>query len=857
MASLTPGTRLGPYEITGAIGAGGMGEVYRASDTRLNRQVAIKCVNSEWTADPSSRQRIEREARAIASLSHPNICTLFDVGQHNGELFLVMELMEGETLASRLARAKQGLPLAEALGIGTSIAEALAAAHRHGLVHRDIKPGNIMLTASGTKLLDFGLAKPSNNAADETRGLLTQPNERLGTPAYMAPEQMTGTADHRSDIYSFGIVLFEMLTGSRAVTSDGPSAILRSKAPPALDRVVRKCLEPDPERRWQSAADLADELSWIASMPIYATTAPQRWRTTTAVVAIGAVLLSVALIAWQRFTGLGTALAVQQLSFLVPPNVSLLPAGAGVALSPDASMVAFAGSAGPGAGSPRHLFVKRLDAPEARMIANSEDAIYPMFSPDGQAVAFFGAGLVRRWSVTTDEVTTVAKGDYGSEGSWGADDVLRFGLHGDQPALGIRSLPASGGEATVVTRPDNAQGEVTHFGPQQLPAGLLFSIRSVGSQGTEFKVVVRADSGMVTTLIPGASLARYLGDGQLVYQVDNTLMLADFDPVGLRLSNARTIIDGVFISAGGAAWSIAGDTLVYRPAEPPRRRLAWIDRTGRSTPVDTEPRNFQNPRISQAGDRVVVTVQGLAASVDLWLLDLSRGTLAPLTTDGVSSGGAAWSADDKLIFANRSNGAARDVIQLSTDGSAASRVLLSNGGQNFVAAVDPRSQLMAVMTPGPGGRDLAVMHPDDPATLRGIVQTPANEFGGRLSPDGRWLSYFSDASGRFELYVTPFPNGGPKWQVSRNGAREAVWSHSGRELYFRRSDSMYVVAVHDSPNFSWDPPRELFTGAFFQQGGPGNMQYDVAADGRFLMIEEVPVRSASFNVVRGWRQLAQ
>ena len=837
-----------------------MGEVYRARDTRLNRDVAIKCLHHDLSGDPSSRQRIEREARATASVSHPNICTLFDVGHHGDEMFLVMELLDGETLSERLSRAKHGLPLADVLGISTQLADALAVAHRHGLMHRDIKPGNIMITSSGAKLLDFGLARPSNAAGDDTRSSITLPNERLGTPAYMAPEQLTGAADHRSDIYATGAVIYEMLTGAKALTSTGAPIAIRPDTPAALDRLVRKCLDKDPSRRWQSAADLADELRWIATPePVARDRRTTPWLMIAAVVAIGAI--AAAVIAMPRLMDRNRASVPERWSFLVPPKVTLPAYGPGVAISPDASMVAFAGATNGGEGL--RLFVKRLDAPEARAVAGTEQAQFPFFSPDSKWVGFFNRGHVMKWSVATDGVTTVAdlveRSDPGSPASWSADDVLLFGRTGDQPQDGIREVAASGGESPrSLTRPDNAQREQMHFAPQRLPGGqIMFTIRSVGPKGVEFRVAVRNSSAAITTLIPGAALATYLDDNQLLYQAGSTLTLADFDPSTLKLSNMRSVVDDVYVTTNGAAWAVAGDTLVYRPTEPARRRLVWVDGSGQITPLGFEPRDFANPSISPAGDRAAVAIQQPGALTDIWVLDLPKQTLAPLTTDAVS-GAPVWNADGTQIAMSRTNGASRDVVIQSADGSTPARTLLNTGGQNFVAALDAHSRLMVVMTPAANnGRDISVMDRDDPSALRPIVQTPAVEYGGRISPNGKWLSYFSDASGRMELYVTPFPNGGPKWQLSRTGAREAVWSRDGRELYFRLRDAMYAIAVHDSGTFSWDPPRELFKGAFFLQGGPGNVHYDVAADGRFLMIEEAPARSQSFSVVRHWRALVK
>ena len=860
MAQLAGGTRLGPYEIAGPIGAGGMGQVYRARDTRLNRDVAVKCLGPELSGDASSRRRIEREARATASLSHPHICTLFDVGEHDGEMFLVMELIDGQTLADRLAHATRGLPLSEVMTIATQLADALTVAHRHGLVHRDLKPGNIMITKSGAKLLDFGLARPAAGAGDDTRSLITHADERVGTPAYMAPEQLAGTADHRSDIYALGAVMFEMLTGVRAVTGDLTLLSQRPGTPPALDRVVRKCLEKDPERRWQSAADLADELRWQTIAPMGATGPnaagalgfPTVYLLGAAVAAISAIVA----IGWPWRAAAPTT--ATHLAFVVPEGVAFPVFGAGVAVSPDGSTAAFSAALGTGGGAVRHLFIKRLDAPEVRQVPGTEDAAYPFFSNDGQSIAFFASGKLKKWSASTESVSVIAElgaSGFGATGSWGADSKLLFGEYNDAPTEGIRRVAASGGTVEILTRPDTKKNERSHFGPQQLDDGaMLFTIRSDGPNGLEFKVVARTAAGEMTTVIPGASLAKYLGGRRILYQSGATLMLATFDPATLAVSEPRRLVDGVVPTLSAAGWSVGGDVLVYRPVDPPRRRLVWVDRSGTSVPTGLPTRNYVAPFLSPDGNRLAVAVENFGVNSG-WIADLRQAGLTQLT-EGPNMLPGPWSADGTRLFVSSRNGAALDLVVYRTDGSGTRQVVLQTGEQLYAAALSPDQKTLVVMKPTNGNRDIWLMDLAS-GTLRPIVQHSGTEYGGRVSPDGKWMSYFSQgASGPFELFVTPFPGGGPRWPISRDGAREAVWSRDGTELFFRQRNQMMSIRVKAGDSFDWEPPRTLFTGAYFAQGGPGNVQYDVAADGRFLMIEELALGSPLINVVQGWSQLA-
>ncbi len=641
MSSLTPGTRLGPYQITDAIGAGGMGEVYKARDTRLDRTVAIKVLPSHVAADPAVRTRFEREARAISSLDHPNICVLHDVGREGEVDYLVMQYLEGETLAARLARG--ALPLDEALRYATDIAAALDKAHHAGILHRDLKPGNVMLTRSGgrdtsAKLLDFGLAKlaaPGGSAAPvQTQATITSPltgqGAILGTLMYMSPEQLEGRElDPRSDIFTFGAVLYEMVTGIRAFAGASQASIIgaileRDPAPiathapltpPALDRVVRKCLAKDPERRWQSAADLGDELSWIAqSSGIQQPQVTVARRSASPVrpltLAAGALILALAgTTAWAVLTRARTdsATVIRNLGIPVPNDVRLTPGG--IAVSPDGKTVVYAGSALGGAEGNRpsvaissgRLYLRRFDTAESTALPGTERARAPFFSPDGLSVGFFTESSLVRLSllggapVNIVNVPPVTRG-----GVWLPDDTIVFTA---TQSTGLVRIPLTG--ATVVggagypplTRPDMAAGEKAHMWPSLLPGGgdILYTIRrgTAGNVDDADIAVVNVATGKSRVVLKGAAYAQYAPIGHLLFVRGKTLMAMPFDLEKKEVSGtALPVVEGLASHAwvGGAHYTVAPDgTLVAMRGSfgQTRSSSVWVDRSGKPVPGPT------------------------------------------------------------------------------------------------------------------------------------------------------------------------------------------------------------------------------------------------------------------------------
>lgn len=878
MAALANGDRLGVFEIQGPVGAGGMGEVYRARDTRLGRLVAIKVLKAELSADAGRRQRFVREAESIAALSHPRVCALYDVGEHEGRLFLVMELIDGTALSTRIAAAPDGLPIGEALAIATQIAQALAFAHRHGVVHRDVKPANVMLTRHGVKLLDFGVARlAAADAGDvSSRSTLTGDGSPVGTLAYMAPEQIDGRADARSDLFAFGAVVYEMLTGRRAfaetttsaviaaiVQSDPPSlATIRTDASPAFRRAIERCLAKDPDRRWQSSTDLAEELAWVANgatatavapIPQARLSSPVRMLLAVATLAAAAVAVGLS----GRGGAEATLTHVTHLEFELPPGTAHPAFGAGVALSPDGGTVVYSAGDGVEASATRALFVRRLDSPAVRRLADTDEGTYPFFAPDGTHVGFFADGVLKQVDLRSGAVAVLARFEpraAGAAATWQPDGTILMGEHGDRPVLGLRRVAASTGAVEVLTHPDLEKREQTHFGPQPLPGTdvLLYTVRTVGAAGPEFRVVWQRGRAPAEVLVPGASLARLLPDDRLVYQVNDELFVATLDRGPMAVRSPRRILRGVAATASGPAWAVAGDTLVYRPQVANRRQLVWVDREGHSAPVGLPADEYVNPSLSPDGKSLAILVASLGRQA-LWLADLDRLTLGPITAEPQAATGV-WMPGGRALLGSRVNGLGLDIVAYSLDGAVPPRLLLQDGGRNYPAAVTADGKTTVIMKGGAGVADLFSVAAAGPPRV--LVASPAQEWGGRLSPDGRWMAYVSNVTGRFELYVTAFPVGGRQWQISRSGAREAVWSRDGRELFFRNGNAVLSVAITARAAFDWAPARVLFERAAFMQGGPGNVQYDVAPDGsRFLMIDTAPTETPAIRVIEGWSSL--
>jgi Tol biopolymer transport system component/predicted Ser/Thr protein kinase len=894
--SLKAGTRLGPYEILSAIGAGGMGEVYRARDTRLDRIVAIKVLPAHLADRSELRERFDREAKTIASLNHPHICTLYDTGHQDEIDFLVMEYLEGETLAQRLV--KGSLPIQQVLQFAIEISDALDKAHRKGVTHRDLKPGNIMLTKSGTKLLDFGLAKLKQEAAPANTSLsdlptandpLTAQGTMLGTLQYMAPEQVEGReVDARTDIFSFGAVVYEMATGKRAFdgktqasliakileTDPPPISSLQPMTPPALDRVARKCLTKDSEKRWQTASDVCDELKWIAEdgsrvvlAPAALTKGVRALDQRALILGLGTILL-VAVIAslatWNlKPSPVPTPLPVSRLTIPLPAGQQLggLDRGPAVALSPDGTQLAYVARQG----GTQQLYLRAMDSLEAKAIPGTEGAVSPFFSPDGRWLGFFASGMLKKISVSGGTALTLASASYPVGASWSSQGTIAFA---PTNVSVLQQVPDAGGTPQPLTRAE--KGGFTHRWPEFLPGGkaVLFAAGNNGAFFSNALVAVQSvGTGEQRNLIQGATDPHYAPSGYLVYAQSGSLMAIPFDPQRLTATGeAVPVVEGVLqsLSTGAAQYSIsATGSLVYIQGriQSGQRNLVWVSRNGEEQPLATPAHAYQFPRLSPDGRRVAVNI--VDQETQIWLYDLSRETLSRLTFEGSVNQNSIWTPDGKRIaFLSNKEGALNLFWQLADGGGGLERLTTSDYTQ-APSSWSPDGQLLAFHEVNPTtGRDIWVLRTGDPSAGSGQVRkaepflrTRFDEASPRFSPDGRWMTYVSDESGRYEIYVQPYPGPGGKWQVSTEGGTEPVWNPNGRELFYRSGDKMMAVDIATQSGFTAGTPRMLFEGRYEPTPVP-LPNYDVSRDGqRFLMLkpsEQEQAAPTQINVVLNW-----
>jgi Tol biopolymer transport system component/predicted Ser/Thr protein kinase len=881
---ILPGRRLGPYEILSAIGAGGMGEVYKARDTRLDRIVAIKVLPTHLADRSELRERFEREAKTIASLNHPHICTLYDTGHQDDIDFLVMEYLEGETLAQRLQ--KGPLPIQQVLQYAIEIADALDKAHRKGITHRDLKPGNIMLTKTGTKLLDFGLAKLKQEAAPANVSLsdlptakdpLTAQGTLLGTLQYMAPEQVEGKeVDARTDIFSFGAVVYEMTTGKRAFEGKTqasliakileidppPISSLQPMTPPALDRVVKRCLAKEPDERCQSAKDLTDELKWIveggSQISPASSAAPERSRTfgrRALILGLGALLL-VAVIASLAGWNLKPAPSqpVTRTVINLPPGQQLagVESGTALAISPDGSQLAYVARQG----GAQQLYLRAMDSLESTSIPGTEGAVSPFFSPDGQWLGFFSGGRLKKVSVNGGAVQTLGDASQPLGASWGGHGMIAFAS-----AIGVvQQVPDAGGSPQPLIR--FAKGDASQRWPEFLPGdkAMLFAAGTSPLNFTDAQVAVQSiGTGERRNLIQGGTHPRFAPSGHLVYAQGGTLMAVPFDPQGLKVAGASVpVVQGILQSpaSGAAQYSFSSSgLLVYVPGSvrSAQSRPEWVSRDGTEQPVAAPAHAYVNPRLSPDGRRAVVSITEPESQI--WLYDFSREALTKFTSEGSANTAPAWAAGGKRIaFQSNKDGAPNLFWQLA-DGSGGLERLSTSEYVQVPMSWSPDGQVLAYIEINPNtGYDIWMLRLSD-HKAQPFLHTPFNESVPRFSPDGRWLAYISDESGRYEIYVQLYPGPGGKWQISTEGGTEPAWNPNGRELFYRSGDKMMAVDIATQTGFAAGKPRMLFERHYVPTPGT-NSNYDISTDGqRFLMLKATDQEQAAptqINVVLNW-----
>ena len=830
------GQQIGPYQVDSKIGAGGMGEVYRATDTRLGRAVALKILPSHLSESPELRQRLEREAKVISSLSHPNICGLYDVGQHEGAYYLVMEYLEGETLASRLDRGP--LPPDQVLRYGIEIAEAIDKAHRQGVVHRDLKPGNVILTKGGAKLLDFGLAAvrqaPPGSIAMSMTGYptgaapLTAEGTILGTFQYMAPEQIEGQeADARTDIFALGLVLYEMATGRRAFEGKTQAsliaAILRGEpqpmaqieplTSPALERIVQVCLAKDPDQRWQTAHDVALQLRWVeegGSVAGIPAPVAARRRSRERIAWIAAAVFGVVAASLGARALLEAPPPVPPVvRFQIQPEPSWTSSGS-PRLSPDGRFVAF--DAVDSVGVSR-IWVRPLDALQARVLPGTERAGRPFWSPDSRFVAYIVQNTLRKVDVTG--APPVLVGDLGSafDGTWGSKDVILFDAStGDS----IRAVPASGGNVTPASRLDREAGESGHGWPQFLPDGEHFlflafgrpegPVIKVGRLGSlESKVLTGCDTRMDFTLPNHLLLVR-----------DGTLLDQPFDPKTQKLTgDPFPIAEAIGVGGTGLAHYSVSQTgaLLYRGGRVTAEELVWLDRTGRELQVATEEGRYDSPDLSPDGRSLVMSLAttGQGSLGNVWVRDLVRGVQTRLSFEGGAEWDATWSADGTHVAYTADDG--KYVMRRRVGGSGPPDTLYRSPTQTFGLDWSPDGRtIFAAQRGNKNMWDVVALHLEDSTRMEPIAATEFIEGHPQISPDGKWLVYTSNESGRSEIYVQGWPGGTRRWQVSTAGGREAAWGGNGREIYYLNPEwaLMSVSVAPQGGHLELGVPEKLY-----------------------------------------------
>ena len=884
--ALEAGTRLGPYEIVAPLGAGGMGEVYRARDTRLDRTVAIKILGSQLAEDAGLRARFEREAKVISQLQHSNICTLHDVGSEAGTDFLVMEYLEGQTLSEHLR--KGPMPTAQLVQTAVEIAAALEAAHRAGVVHRDLKPGNVMLTKSGAKLLDFGLAKPLGitTAAGEPKSqsvfaaamTMTSPASPLstagtliGTVQYMAPEQIGGQeADARSDIFAFGMLLFEMATGKRAfegktqasvvgaILAVEPPAIttLQPNAPRALERLVRICLAKDPDERFQSVHDLKMELENVAQAPeasaVGATPSTRRERIAWAAAAI-ALLLALGLAGVLLFRPSPRA-AVISATLLPPKGVQVAPTE--IALSPDGTRIAFVGEKQ----NTRSLYVRPLSSADAQPVNQTDGAAYPFWSADSQSLGFFAEGKLKKVELATGASVVLADAPAGRGGAWSEDNQIVFTANATGP---LSMVSATGGAVSVLTKPPT--DNTSHRWPQFLPGGrfLLYWMAANRTTGAvsgepndkatgaylldwktrESRLLLQTDSGAI-----------YAG-GYLLYIWQGNLMAQRLDPARGKLSGAASLVAQkvIFDSdrwIGGFSASGSGLLALISGSQLLPTQLAWVDRTGKELAKIGEPASLYWPALSPDGKRIAF-VRDTGHLMSVWTFDLERASKGRFNFEETSSQGVVWSPDGKRLTYSLDPPVGA-LLSKDSSGLGQAEKLVESPLPMYPSQwnSDGRTLLYGMLEGTQNGNSLWVYSAAEKKSTRlplgGILAGQ-----GKISPDGKWLAYVSRESGASEVYVVPFPELNGKWEISTAGGDYPQWNPNGKELFYLSADrKLMAVEINTNGGFKAGIPKALF--ALNLTAFPG-YQYDVSRDGRFLMNNRTEQGTAEpITIVTNW-----
>jgi len=886
---LAAGTKLGPYEILSPLGAGGMGEVYRARDTRLDRSVAIKILPHHLSADASAKARFEREAKTVSALNHPNICSLFDVGSQDGTDFLVMECIEGDSLAQRIA--KGPIPTDQVVKIGAEIADALDKAHRSGVVHRDLKPGNIMLTKSGAKLLDFGLAKPATapisavtltNVAAHSP--VTEKGTIVGTFQYMSPEQIEGKElDGRSDIFSLGAVLYEALTGQRAFEGKSqlsvasailekepaPISTIKPLAPRSLDHIIRRCLAKDPDDRWQSARDLALELKAIASFDpsssqsgVALPVARRKHRRELLAWAVAALALLTACALFFLRRPPAAVAAFPVFSSIIPPSGTSFEIegdmGTQPALSPDGNSLLF------GAGG--ELWLRSLRTGAQRILPGAHGAINPFWSPDSLRVGFFADGKLKTLEVSSGVVRSLCNAPAARGGSWGSSGVIIFT---PGPRDVIHQVPVDGGAPVPVTKLDNPR-HTTHRWPFFLPDGqhfLYLASNHSSPQGEQNGIYVASLDGKLNRFLVASLAGAAYAQGHLLYVRESTLLAQSFDPRSLSLSGSPLpLVDNVVLDLG--VWhstftaSQLSNTLIFQTGTAmAQSRLEWVDRAGKHLSFVDEQGVYLGPRLSKDAQRFLVTTGD--PTHDVWLYNSSGSQKTRLTFDGFIAGEPTWSPDGSrfTVTLGMPNSMFRIVTRSST-GAGESLTLQELPSSDTATDWSPDGRYLLVESANlsSGDSELSVV-PLDPKEKPHLlpVANAGTQTSGQFSPNGRFIAFAMLAGGNPQIFVVPSAGGSGMWQASTDGGHWPRWSRDGKQIYFvsMRNEMMAVDIFQKADSVEVSQPLPLFP---FRPSvriyRTGMINYDVSPDGqKFLLVVAADENNRPLTLLQNWPSL--
>ena len=873
--SLNRGAKLGPYEIVDPLGAGGMGEVYKARDTRLERTVAIKVLPAKVSADPEARQRFEREARAVSSLNHPHICALYDIGGQDGVDYLVLEYLEGETLASRL---KQGpMPADTSIRYAIEIAEALERAHRHGVVHRDLKPGNIMLTKSGSKLLDFGLAKMQEAAksteVDATAALtrdLTHPGALLGTFQYMAPEQLESKeADARSDLFAFGAVLYEMLTGHRAfegksqasliasiLTSDPPSVSgvqpgMSGISPAALDRIVRACLVKDPDERWQSAGDLARALKWIAEgvPPAGSTPAAMRRSARIPWMLVSAAVFAALFVSWAHFR---ERLPQEHSIRFTVPTSARLPSEARI--SPDGTKLAFVGQNPEGKPV---LWVRALDRLQPQALPGTEGAYLPFWSPDSRQIAFQDlTDHIKKIDVSGGQPQIICNANSDLGGDWNADGMI---LYAPTPTSGIYRVSATGGVPVQVTQPDAAR-RLSHGYPSFLPDGkhFLFLERpATPSPGASTLFVGSLDSKDVRPLFASSFNAVYSAKppGHLLFVRDGSLMAQEMNPASLQLhGEAVRIEDSLALDVPHtiADFSVSKTGVLALNAAVYQHELVWLDRAGNRLSAGIPATKYAHPSLSPDNKEALFDDEDAKTMVTKILkLDVVRGETSLFDGDASLP---AYFPDGSAVVQTCTFAGKPALCRKVTGGAGRAELFWDSGAGKTPVDISPDGGFLSFIDQT-RGRELWILPLAGERRPYRFYPSGHRERHGIFSPDGKWIAYTCDETGNYEVYVQPFPATGAKYKMSAHGGAQPRWRGDGNELFYRTEDgTMMAVSIRTAGGFEAGVPKKLFAASADPLYPSLAIPYAVTKDGqRFLVnLARDETRATPITVITNW-----